>query len=454
MKFSIDSNLLQDQGAREIPKPASKVKPTLKHKIMSFRRKGSNTDSSANSSTPPSNVSESNAPSTNASSGTLAVSTSVQQGLEHQEVLAAGALQDQESKRIQGQATIKKKIQWTKTQRKAFLKHLDQLESSNNTLESIVTMQALLNIHESVVTHPLKEDVPPETVETEKSLRRLHFALIASNKATTEEGSLRVGIRIMEPAAYAKRKKQLLLDHDYVAWSQEPSIYPLQLENSAARSSKMVLVDSGPPNPKPEQTATADYDTSLSSMLCELDPDADESFKIIGNIGSPTESGHFLRLYQDLSLAWHRQTTLLYILDNTRKSDSFIDLAVHIALSYVYLVFLGTGISYPRLGDYRYYDAPEGTHSAGSASDHKPQLTPEVGVLNYLLPSSKSVAQIDHVVTGSPRLLNLCIPCLATLEANADTGIASTTANPGALFVCQLRLETPKEKHPRYWRLH
>jgi len=148
--------------------------------------------------------------SANTPSGTLVAPGSLQQHMDEQPFIAAGALQRHEAKRIQDAASITSKIKWTAPQRKEFLHYLDQLHDSNDLLQSIVSRQAMLNIHDVLITPALKGVIPEETRLTERCLRTLHLALVASNTANFEQAPLRIAVRIMEPARYAKTKKQLV----------------------------------------------------------------------------------------------------------------------------------------------------------------------------------------------------------------------------------------------------
>jgi len=49
----------------------------------------------------------------------------------------------------------------------------------------------------------------------------------------------------------------------------------------------MVLVESQLLTPRPSNEGVEIHDMPLSSMLCELDPEADKSFKDIGYIACP-----------------------------------------------------------------------------------------------------------------------------------------------------------------------
>jgi len=276
--------------------------------------------------------------SANTSSGTLVAPGSLQQHMDEQPFIAAGPLQRHEAKRIQDAASITSKIKWTASQRKEFLHYLDQLHDSNDLLQSIVSMQAMLNIHDVLITPALKGVIPEETRLTERCLRTLHLALVASNTANFEHAPLRIAVRIMEPANYAKTKKQLVREHDYIAWSHNESVYPIQLEDRGGASSRMVLVGSQLSTPRPSSEGVEIHDMPLSSMLCELDPEADESFKDIGYIACPAELAYRHRLYQDISMAWKSQVTLEEIIADVPKFKTFHSLAVQLALSYVYLI--------------------------------------------------------------------------------------------------------------------
>lgn len=256
------------------------------------------------------------------------------------------------------------------------LRYLAQLLDSNDLLQSIVSMKALLNFHGVLITPTFKGVIPEETRLTEKCLRTLlYLALVASNTANLEQAPLRIAVRIMEPANYAKTKKQLMREHDYIARSHNESVYPIQLEDRGGAFSRMVLVGSQLSTPRPSNESAEIHDMPLSSMLCQLDPEADESFKDIGYIACPAQLAYRHRLYQDISVAWKPQITLEEIIADVPKFKTFHSLAVQLALSYVYLTCLDTGLSYPRLLDFRYYDAAEPTEivTPGAAAQMKPE---------------------------------------------------------------------------------
>ena len=108
----------------------------------------------------------------------------------------------------------------------------------------------------------------------------------------------------------------------------------------------------------------------LSGLLLGQSTDADEAFKRIGSITNSQGSPDICHLFQDVTTTWSVQDTLAGLVEsNSIKFRTYIQLALQVALSYMYLASIGTTHRCPRLADYRYYKATQDTKRTLGAQD-------------------------------------------------------------------------------------
>jgi hypothetical protein len=103
------------------------------------------------------------------------------------------------------------------------------------------------------------------------------------------------------------------------------------------------------------QPSLLDASTSLSELLCNKDEDGEYSLKAIGPILTPDSATDVHELFQDVSTCWTIRDTLEGLMKRTQKYRTFINLALHIAISYMHFVQIARSHSYPQLSNYLYY---------------------------------------------------------------------------------------------------
>ena len=285
------------------------------------------------------------------------------ESLQSSEVQIAANRQALESKQLQDEATFTIKAKWL-TQRGAFISHLDEIQASNDLIRDLVMMRALNDIHKAQVLSTFQGRIPDDVVQVQDSLQRLHRALARSNRSSPSEKALEISIRIQEVAGYVQMQKKLVLLYDYMDLREGSAVYTLQFHPASAvpTSSTMILAETMMTEPRSSAgRIESSTDVVLSHRLCDVEPDADESIKDIGSILTPRtpnsipDSWH--QLFQDISSSWEIQSTVAELIQNSTKYRTYINLAVQIALSYMYFVSIGTSHTYPRLSNYRYYRA-------------------------------------------------------------------------------------------------
>lgn len=263
------------------------------------------------------------------------------------------------SEHLQDAATLTVKVRWIR-QRKAFIAQLEDIETSLNSITTMVQLRALVDITKMLVVPVFNGTIPDDIASVQDSLQRLHCALVRSNKGETgpsNHKSLVISIRAMKAGDYVQIKRKVQVDHDYLHFRENSAVYPLQLEFANEKASRMILA---------ETTLTAstsatpperlNQDISLSQVLCDQDEDAEYSFKAIGSILTPGSSTDVHELFQDISASWTIQDTLEGLMKRTKKYRTYINLGVQIAISYMLFITLVRSHSYPGLSDYRYYN--------------------------------------------------------------------------------------------------
>jgi len=154
----------------------------------------------------------------------------------------------------------------------------------------------------------------------EDSLRRLHSAFVASNKSTSIHKPLGLSVWILEAADCLRTRKRLLVQHTYLQFRDDSTVYPLQFHAEEETDSKMVLAETLLASKiPPDLQLVTENDVSLPAELCNLDPGADESFRPIGCIVTPGVSSDKYQLVQDISISWEMQITLNDLIRGTKK---------------------------------------------------------------------------------------------------------------------------------------
>ena len=307
---------------------------------------------------------------------TLAPPSTLPPAVEGRDILAEAANIHIASEQHQRAAKKIGKLKWAVKQRSAFLQHVKDLQRSNSFIQAVVEMKALTAIHDLLVVPTFEGNIPDDILTVEDSLGRLHRALVASNHSSLTVKPLSLSVRILKPIDYLQMRKRLLVQHDYLKPRQGSNVYPLQFHEEKQTDSKMVLAETLTTSRiPPGLQLTTETDTNLPGMLCDLDPEVDESFRDIGCITTPGVSSDKHQLIQDISISWKLQTTVDEVIRSSKKQRTYVDLALRVAISYVYFTSLGISHPYPRLSDYRYYDPAH--------EDEKP-LGPEHILMPYL----------------------------------------------------------------------
>ena len=378
--FSIGQYLTTRSGRRSSERNSASKNPEdstsprrhLFRRIRLFRK---HNESSAKS-----DASSSSAASLTGSNSTPA--TSLPQSLHKEEVLAAAARQVSTDESLQAAATFAIKVRWLK-ERGSFVRRLNEIRACNDFIRDVVSMRALNGIHKAIVVDAFIGHIPPHVTQTRRALHELHRALVAINGSSSLGDQLTISVRILKTADYFKLKTKLQLQHDYLRLRKVSAVYPLQVKSADAVESTMVLAETTIEDAPPATDNPAydlDHCIPLSDMLCDQAPDADEYFSDIGTIGTPTTLTGDHQLFQDVSTLWTDHSSLAEVLNTTEKFRTYINLAVHIAISYMYVVSTATSHSYPRLQDYRYYeDVRENTNALGPDDILTPYLNAGFG---------------------------------------------------------------------------
>lgn len=313
------------------------------------------------------------------------------------------------TQQLQSKTTVVQKAKWI-GQKKELTKHIEEIHASNNFIRDIVSLRALKSIHSGLVGADFDKKIPMDVLAVQDSLIRLHHALKHANEGSQDQGPAVVSVRMMTAAAYLRLKNKLILEHDYIEFQEDTLLYPLQIQPAAATSSTVVLAETtrtAPANTVPR--VELDRVISLSGLLSSQPTDADNACKSIGSITSDQGSPHTYSLFQDITTSWTVQETLAGLIDTETKFRTYIQLALQVSLSYVYLVAIGTTHRYPRLVDYRYYKME---------SDAKRQLNPNKVLEPYLSVgfgskgprrSTQDIGGASYSSTGDEAMISLGI---------------------------------------------
>ena len=297
------------------------------------------------------------------SKSTLTTPLSLPQSIQGEDIQMATNHQVSASKHLQDVATAMVKTKWL-GQRKTFIAHLDNIQTSLNFVTDVVKLRALADIRKMLVAPVFNGSIPDDAKAAQDSLRRLHRALVELNKrekSSSKQRPLTLSIRIMKAAGYVQTKKKVQWDHEYLTLRQSSAVYPLQVDFANEKHSKMMLAETKLAAPtSTTKSNVPNMDFSLSQLLCDIDEASDYSFKAIGSILTPESSADIHELLQDISTFWTLQDTLEGLIKRTKKYRTFIKLAVQIGISYMHFASIATSHSYPRLSDYRYYSPVPG----------------------------------------------------------------------------------------------
>ncbi|KAL8926908.1 MAG: hypothetical protein Q9208_002717 [Pyrenodesmia sp. 3 TL-2023] len=261
------------------------------------------------------------------------------------------------AQQLQSTATIRLKAEWI-GQRKELEEHIKEIHASNGIIRDIVTLRALQSVQGALIGTESQEKTPIEVLAVQDSLHRLHHALKRSNQGPPGQGAALVSIRIMKAVAYVQLRNRLAIQHEYMQLRGASALYPLQIQLTTASSSTVVLAETMT-TAQETSTGLPELNTiePLSGLLVSQSTNADEAFKGIGSITHGQDSRDVSKLFQDVSTDWIIQDTLADLIKSETKFRTYIQLALQVSLSYMYLASIGTTHRYPRLADYRFYKA-------------------------------------------------------------------------------------------------
>jgi hypothetical protein len=284
------------------------------------------------------------------------------------------------SKHLQDVATVAVKARWIR-QRKSFIAHLEDIQSSINIITTIVGLRIQADIRKIVTAPVFDGPIPDDILSAQDSLQRLHCALVKRNKSGrifSNHKSAVISIRVLKATGYVQAKKKVQADHGYLRFRENSAVYPLQVGFANEGLSTMVLAETTfATSTSVAQPCLLDSNTSLSELLCNKDEDGEYSLKAIGPILTPGSATDVHELFQDISTCWTIRDTLEGLMKRTQKYRTFINLAVHIAISYMHFVPIARSHSYPQLSNYLYY-SPDACDSKEIGPGHV--LTPFLNV--------------------------------------------------------------------------
>lgn len=275
--------------------------------------------------------------------------------LDQNEALQAANAQDNIVRQLQQRATLGTKARWIGQEEK-FAEHLREINASNNFIRDIVSIRTLGSIRNATMVPEFKGDIPKDILVVRDSLHRLHTALVSSNQGNPDTKPMFVSIRVMEADAYVQLKRRLATEHDYINFRQGSALFPLQIESLTGTESTVVLAETViTTQESPSAQTAAIAVVPLYEMLAGQRTDIYEPWKDIGSVPDTTRLSEAHRLYQDIGISWIVQDTLADLLRSTSKFRTYLQLALQVAVSYMYITAIGLSYRYPRLVDYRYY---------------------------------------------------------------------------------------------------
>ena len=223
----------------------------------------------------------------------------------------------------------------------------------------MVKLRALADIRKISMVPVFNGTIPDDIASTQDSLQRLHFALVELNKgekSSSNHKSLVMSIRALKAAGYVQTKRKVQADHDYLPFRENSAVYPLQVDSANEKASTMILAETTLASSTfCAQPNSIGMKISLSTLLYDINEDAEYSLTAIGSILTPGSSTDAHELFQDISTSWILQDTLEGLIKRTKKYRTFIELAVQIAISYMHFASIARSHFYPGLSDYRYY---------------------------------------------------------------------------------------------------
>lgn len=289
---------------------------------------------------------------------TLTSASSPPQSLQSQDPQRAAEHQTSTSERLQVAASSTIKARWI-GQRKDFIGHLGDIQTSLDCITTMVKLRALADIRKTSMVPVFNGRIPDDVASARDSLQRLHSALVELNKgerSTSNYNSLVMSIRALKAAAYVQIKRKVQAEHDYLPFRENTAVYPLQVDSANEKASTMILAETMlASSTSCAQPNSLNMEISLSKLLCDIDEDAEYALTPIGSILTPGSSTDAHELFQDISTSWILQDTLEELIKRTKKYRTFIDLALQIAISYMHFVSIAKTHFYPRLSDYLYY---------------------------------------------------------------------------------------------------
>lgn len=257
-------------------------------------------------------------------------------------------------------ASIAVKAKWIR-QRKAFIAHIEDIQSSINIITTIVGLRIQADNHTMIVAMAPVVDgpVPDNVLSAQDSLQRLHRALLnfnESGKSSSNHKLAIISIRAMKAIDYVQTRKKVQATHTYLHFRKDTAVHPLQVGFANEALSTMILAESAfTGSTSVAKPSLLKVNSSLPQLLCDKEEDAEHSLRAIGSILTPGSSTDFHELFQDISTSWTIRDTLEGLMKRTEKYRTFINLAVHIATSYILFLPIAQSHSYPQLSNYLYY---------------------------------------------------------------------------------------------------
>lgn len=273
---------------------------------------------------------------------------------------AAADRQGTEAKNKQSSITLTNKVKWL-TERKAFLRAVNNLIASNDTVESLIRARTLKPkpdpLDKSSVT------LPEEILTTQASLQRLHFALKAANKADT--GRLEFGVNLISNQTLTA--EDVRSTYHEVRLRENSLVFRLQVHKAGEDESSILLLAETLCD-KPAIKVESSEQTRLTSTtiaLLPLDPEGDDAFVPIRHATTPEHPSDTHHLFQDVSADGARTSTLAELLNEEAPDrPSRYSLAALLAFSWLCFTPDKPFVDASQAKDYHYYDcgAREETH--------------------------------------------------------------------------------------------
>lgn len=341
------------------------------------------------------------------------LTTTPSSALSDRDAQVAAENQRSASRHDQEVSSIAVRTKWIR-QRKAFFAHIEDIQSSINIITTIVGLRIQADTHKMVMAMVPAVDgpVPDNVLSAQDSLQRLHRALLIFNengKSSSNRKLAIIRIRAMKAADYVQTRKKVQATHSYLHFRPNSSVHPLQVGFANEELSTMILAETAfATSTSAAGPSLLKVNGSLSQLLCDKDEDAEDSLRAIGSILTPGSSTDFHELFQDISTSWKIRDTLEGLMKRTEKYKTFINLALHIATSYILFLPIAQSHSYPQLSNYLYY-SPNIYTSKDIKAEHI--LTPFLNVGFGSKAPKKSTLEIggceDQITAGDEALVRL-----------------------------------------------